>query len=487
MSHTFRKLSENPTVLTLLAGVLAGIGITVSFLWYLAIIGMAFFLYALWFCTSTKARAALQGFFFGLCTGGAGVWWMWDMYPLNAPGLEASSQWILIALVWGITALIAGLTTAMAAFMLYMLRDSTLMAITAPLIFILEQEARMWLYALYSYSPESLLGPHFSQTAIGYVLAESPYLLQLAHPFGIPMLTASVVVLAVALACALRQAKMRLPEIRYTLAYAITGIVLLAPLFLSFSPHKDKNGSPFSVAVVSTLTTTSTTSLASLIEEAAHKKPSIDILILPEGKTLTGIGDAEYLSKLFGTQQTLIINARHGSETLGENTADILYDDTQNGRLGTYQKIFLMPQGEYLPSIAGFLYPLSGDVQTVAYANLTGQKLVRGDELKTVRFHDAVIGGLLCSEVISPHLYHELVTRHGANLLVNVSDQSWFHGSHLFYEKMLQIAKAHAVRERLYYLQATNSAPSFVLAPDGTLITESAWSEASVSFAEITI
>lgn len=473
----------NIAALALLAGLVAGIGIADTSLWFLAVPGLALFLYIVLEKAAGWRSAALAGLVVGSCMGGAGVWWMWDMYPLPVPTLmSATSQYVLIGLVWGITALLAGLASALAGTVLFALRRNAFIAGIAGIVWALSEELRMWLYALYSYSPQSLFGPHFSQTSTGYALAESSYLLQLAHPFGVDALNAASAAFAATLALVVSAAHARKTDARLLAALAFSALVLIYPLF---DRAPAPSGPRVSVAAIATLESTTPYEMDALVKNAVAGSP--DILVLPEGKDSALLDDPDARKALFGTRPLLLARARHESRDGVGETPEIRYEDAQGNVIATYGKIFLMPQGEYLPSIAKLLYPLSGDRNAFAYGENIGERGERGAALAVAREGPIVAGGLLCSEVISPHLYPMLVDGYGANVLLNLSNQSWFHTSQEFYLKMLQIARVQAVATRRYFIEAANDAPSFVLDPSGRTVAASAYGAADVVRADITL
>ncbi len=95
------------------------------------------------------------------------------------------------------------------------------------------------------------------------------------------------------------------------------------------------------------------------------------------------------------------------------------------------------------------------------------------------------IGGLLCSDLLSPSLYPSLVREGSAEVLVNLANQFWFHNSRILYWKTLQLARVHAVQSRTPFVLANNAAPSFVLDRQGNVLVESRWGETSVLYASL--
>ena len=111
----------------------------------------------------------------------------------------------------------------------------------------------------------------------------------------------------------------------------------------------------------------------------------------------------------------------------------------------------------------------------------------RGTKVKAVPYKNAVIGSLLCSEILSPQLYRDLVKNQDANILINLSHTSWFNGSKSLFNKMKQMAKVHAVQNRTYFIQTSNGLPSFVLDYNGKTVMETNQGETKIIYIDIPI
>jgi len=463
----------------------AGIGVCISSLWWLALLGLSLFFYDIWYRAGSMWGSAIRGFVLGCALGGAGVWWMWSMVPLPlSDEVSISTQYALAGLVWGVTAILSGVSTALAAVLLYLLRNNTFIVAIAGLIWVLQEEIRMWFFAFYSWAPESLLGPHFSQTAIGYTLAENAHLLQLAQLGGVHFLNFATAGFASLLALLFAWLFSRpyfgaVPNrmMQVGIAGLVSSALLITPLFLrATAPLKE----PLSVAVIGN----SDAKPEVLLKEIAESNHAVDMIVFPEGDRFFLPDDT--LSTVFPDREVLIVGSKHTPNENGKGLqAELFYQHSQNGTLGTYRKIFLMPQGEYYPAMAEPLYALANDRFASTAAPNTGNRLVRGNELTAVPFKGTVVGGLICSDIISPHLYPRLAKNHGASVLLNVSNPDWFHGSHAFYDKMLQIARVHAVHTRSYFISASVGNPSFVLDPRGKIVAQSAWGTEDMLFATL--
>lgn len=460
------KLEQQHADALLLGGasLLGGIGTLLPSLWFLAPVGLAFLLYLVWFRVDSTWKAAFSGFVFGLIQGGAGVWWLWHMVPLPLPSeVGIPAHYALAGLVWFVTAVLSGFASALVTALLYVLRSNTFIALIAGGAWVLGEELRMWLFALYSWGPGSLLGPHFSQTAIGYALAEQAYLLQLAEFGGVRFLTFACVVLAAFFALIV---KGREAYVRAAVAAFLCALLLLLP---SVGKTTSPLTEPLSLAVMPA-------GEASLTDAIAYEP---DIVVFPE--STRSLPEEGATRSAFPDHEVLVLGTRHVPVGTGSASyAELVYESSSSGTLGVYRKMFLMPQGEYYPIAAKFLYALAGSERAYAEAPNVGNRLIAGDSLVAVPFKGTVIGGLVCSDILSPSLYKELSQIEGARVLVNVSNPEWFHGSRAFHDKTLQIARVHAVEARSYFVMASASSPSFVLNPRGAIVATTGWGDRNV-------
>ncbi len=105
--------------------------------------------------------------------------------------------------------------------------------------------------------------------------------------------------------------------------------------------------------------------------------------------------------------------------------------------------------------------------------------------MPAVSFKGVKIGSLLCSDLLSPSLYRTLSHREGAQILVNLANQFWFHHSHTLYWKTVQMARVHAIQNRSPFILANNAAPSFALDRRGNFIAESDWGKTKALYVSV--
>jgi apolipoprotein N-acyltransferase len=137
------------------------------------------------------------------------------------------------------------------------------------------------------------------------------------------------------------------------------------------------------------------------------------------------------------------------------NSAMIFASDGQ--RLGRYDKIHLVPFGEYIPfqQYLTFAHKLTGRVSSFS----------RGTDRKTFRLNGHRYGVFICYEaVFADEVRH--FAELGAEVLVNISDDGWYGDTSAPWQH-LNMARMRAVENRRWILRATNNGVTAVIDPYG--------------------
>ena len=135
----------------------------------------------------------------------------------------------------------------------------------------------------------------------------------------------------------------------------------------------------------------------------------------------------------------------------------------ERGRVGGYyDKRRLVPFGEYVPlqSVLFFIHRL---------VEATGD-FAAGDRPAVMELAAARPGILICYEAIFPELSRDLV-RHGANLLVNITNDAWFGRTSAPYQH-LSMAVLRAVELRAPMARCANTGISALIDPSGRILQE---------------
>jgi apolipoprotein N-acyltransferase len=160
------------------------------------------------------------------------------------------------------------------------------------------------------------------------------------------------------------------------------------------------------------------------------------------------------------------IAARHGYFLFGTvaftadhnplNSAVLLGPDT--GEIGHYDKIDLVPFGEYVPPVFSFVNRVTHEAGD----------FVPGEKIKVLPAGKQKLGVFICYEAAFPDLVRQF-TAAGANVLVNLSNDGYFGHTEARAQHLL-IARMRAVENRRYLIRATNDGLSAIVDPSGKIV-----------------
>ncbi len=193
---------------------------------------------------------------------------------------------------------------------------------------------------------------------------------------------------------------------------------------------------------------------------------NIDLVVWPEtavpGYYVPELQDSEIVRGIADSNDTPIIFGslayrRQGSNYRTFNSAFMVLP--RHGTLYRYDKIHLVPFGEYVPlkRLLPFVDKLVEGIGEFA----------AGKEYPLFPVAGARCGVLICYEVIFPH-YACAYAKRGANLLVNITNDAWFGRTGATYQH-LSMAVFRAVETRLPLIRAANTGVSAIIGPTGKI------------------
>ncbi len=191
-----------------------------------------------------------------------------------------------------------------------------------------------------------------------------------------------------------------------------------------------------------------------------------DLLILPESPSpLSYQYDASYRDTLrvlarrfpLGLVFNNISYSQKGGESRYFNSAYFLNAEGQE--VGRYDKIRLVPFGEYVPlrKLFFFVDAITKDVSDFS----------PGRDYLTVEMDHHRVNAIICFEAAFPDLERRFV-RAGSDLVINLTNDAWYGDSSAPYQH-LAMARWRAVENRRYLLRAANSGISAIVDPRGVI------------------
>jgi apolipoprotein N-acyltransferase len=143
--------------------------------------------------------------------------------------------------------------------------------------------------------------------------------------------------------------------------------------------------------------------------------------------------------------------------------------------IGRYDKMHLVPFGEYIP--LSFRFPVLNKLVGV-------WNIEPGEKAVLFRLPRGRFGVLICFEVIFPELCRESV-RQGADFMVTITNDAWFGKTSAPYQHLSQ-ATFRAIENRVWLVRAANTGISAFVDPWGRIIKPSSLFTPAVLAEEIT-
>ncbi len=160
------------------------------------------------------------------------------------------------------------------------------------------------------------------------------------------------------------------------------------------------------------------------------------------------------------------IAQRHGYFLLGTvaytgqhqplNTALLL--GPQGQEIGRYDKIDLVPFGEFVPPLFSFVNRVTQEAGD----------FVPGKVVRVLPAGKDRLGVFICYESAFPDLVRQFAQK-GANVLVNISNDAYFGHSEARQQHLL-LARMRAVENRRFLIRSTNDGITAVIAPSGQIM-----------------
>jgi apolipoprotein N-acyltransferase len=133
----------------------------------------------------------------------------------------------------------------------------------------------------------------------------------------------------------------------------------------------------------------------------------------------------------------------------------VLPDGTPAGR---YDKIYLVPFGEFIPPPFGFVKLISTEAG----------EFRPGKQVVVFEHAGLKLGSFICYESAIPHLVREF-SRSGAQAFVNISNDGYF-GHSAAREQHLELVRMRAAENRRWIVRATNNGKTSLVDPAGRVV-----------------
>jgi apolipoprotein N-acyltransferase len=190
-----------------------------------------------------------------------------------------------------------------------------------------------------------------------------------------------------------------------------------------------------------------------------------DLVVWPEAPAPFMEEDARFQQSLVGiahAHQSPLVVGNIGSdfsneENLWHDYNSALVVGADGARVGRYDKIHLVPFGEYIPfkNLLFFARKLTGRVS----------EFTRGSERKIFRLNGRRYGVFICYEAVFADEVRQFAQM-GAEVLVNISDDGWYGDTSAPWQH-LNMTRMRAIENRRWILRDTNNGVTAVIDPYG--------------------
>jgi len=201
----------------------------------------------------------------------------------------------------------------------------------------------------------------------------------------------------------------------------------------------------------------------SLTRQAAMGRP--DLIVWPETATPTPLRrDPKLIQVLRGLARStggrLLVGSLDVDESFPEAIRNSAFVVGEQGVVGRYDKIHLVPFGEFVP-LSGVIGFVRGWAEFIS-------ELEPGSRAVVFPGPPAPFGVVICYEGIFPGLVREFV-KDGARLMVNMTNDGWFGRTSGPWQHLGMYA-FRAVEHRIAVVRAANTGVSAFIAPSGQVL-----------------
>jgi apolipoprotein N-acyltransferase len=165
----------------------------------------------------------------------------------------------------------------------------------------------------------------------------------------------------------------------------------------------------------------------------------------------------QQLALLTRSTQTPLILGTVAQAPSGAPLNSALLIDRQGQPAGRYDKVNLVPFGEYVPPAFGFVNRVTQEIGDFA----------PGSSIVVLKTPEHAVGVFICYESAFPHFVRQFAA-HGAQLLANLSNDGYF-GDTAARQQHLWLVRMRAAETGRWILRATNDGVSAAIDPSGRI------------------
>ena len=296
----------------------------------------------------------------------------------------------------------------------------------------------------------------FAWLALGNAGADMDFAARVAPFTGVYGLSFIFVAMNMAVALIL----LRRPRLHLVWLLPLLGLFLFPALPESPGKSDEAAGSRSIVALQSNLKENEKPSLLGMgVRSAAASIAGPEMIVWPEVPTgFYWDRDSDFQQAMdrlarWTSKPVLFGGVTFDNQGRPYNSAILIGSDGKE--LGRYSKMNLVPFGEFIPPLFGWIEKISTEAGDFA----------PGEQLKVLPVNDLKLGTFICYESAFPHFVRRFA-REGANVLINISNDGWFFDT-AAREQHLLLARMRAIENRRWLVRVTNNGITASIDPSG--------------------
>lgn len=400
--------------------------------------------------------------------------WTWATYPIDWMGIKAPTmQLLLIGLYWMIAATALAVGYSVLAVGIHRLRTWPEYGrlVLLPLLWVAAEAIGALCFSLIWYGPGARVGFDFSFGYLGYAAVTHPGLLWLTRLGGVWTLTLGLVASAVALDLSWRS--------RRSVAVALVFMLFVSGLPFGQSPRPVTSGQ--TVALVSTQLPAKTNYLGYLFRLGQVRAALVTALgthastiILPEDSRFTDLfADPQAALQFIAAHaQHPVVVVDSARVPVGNHVVlrAFIYD-THADTYYTFDKQYLVPQGEFEPYLTRWLANILPISAATKYT-ISDTSYEPGMLQRTVSVPAYVPAVLFCFESVTPWGVRDAIAgRTTVPFVAHVVSHDWFHGRTPFLDRQLDaMLQVQAAWNQVPIYMATNDDTPAIYYPNGHIV-----------------
>ena len=461
---------HHPLAQFVASGLALGIGFVIPALWPVVFFGIWLFVLAV--RQSVRYSTVLLGGFVSWFIKMLLVLsWGFSIYPIDWFAVALPGQGVFgIIFYWLVGAALLAVGGAVVAGAIFALRRSTEQRrwLFLPVIWMMAEVTSAYFFSMITWGPGSYLNAAYSYGFVGYLLAEHPVLVLLATLGGVYFLTI-VTVSLVGVGVYLYKRFGRLAA----LALVVLALGYVVPISTT------EISEPKTVALIET----DFDSYFKGKEEAMKRKEQVlealdagiaseaAYVVLPEVSQYTNLnfspeGAYQMFRFYHKDPNVIVVDSGQAITEAGNAIIRATVYDGDNKAAWQFDKQYLVPQGEYIPTLFTGILKLIGG-RAMADALTTNFNYIPGPIKSQESMPDHLPRVLFCFSSADPTAVRNLVGEDQVPFVAHVTSHAWFHHPTILWKQQTAMLKVQAVWSGVSIVQAANMGPAMVYLPNG--------------------